>query len=54
MKGRPANIFEMNTSIATLSIQCSDENSLYLEGKSDNFRMNTGMVDTVPLIIWLV
>jgi hypothetical protein len=29
---RPANIFEMNTSIATLSIQCSDENSLYLEG----------------------
>jgi hypothetical protein len=31
--GRPANIFEMNTSIATLSVQCSDENSLYLEGK---------------------
>jgi hypothetical protein len=31
--GRPANIFEMNTSIATVSIQCSDENSLYLEGK---------------------
>jgi hypothetical protein len=30
--GHPANIFEMNTSIATLSIQCSDENSLYLEG----------------------
>jgi hypothetical protein len=30
---RPANIFEMNTSIATLSIQRSDENSLYLEGK---------------------
>jgi hypothetical protein len=29
--GRPANIFEMNTSIATLSIQCGDENSLYLE-----------------------
>jgi hypothetical protein len=21
---------------------------------TDNFRMNTGMVDTVPLIIWLV
>jgi hypothetical protein len=21
---------------------------------NDNFRMNTGMVDTVPLIIWLV
>jgi hypothetical protein len=21
---------------------------------SDNFRMNTGMVDTVPLIIWLL
>jgi hypothetical protein len=31
--GRPANIFEMNTSIATLSIQCSDENLLYLKGK---------------------
>jgi hypothetical protein len=31
--GRPANIFEMNTSIATLSAQCGDENSLYLEGK---------------------
>jgi hypothetical protein len=31
--GRPANIFEMKTSIATLSVQCSDENSLYLEGK---------------------
>jgi hypothetical protein len=29
---RPTNIFEMKTSIATLSIQCSDENSLYLEG----------------------
>jgi hypothetical protein len=28
----PLNIFEMNTSIATLSVQCSDENSLYLEG----------------------
>jgi hypothetical protein len=32
-KGHPANIFEMNTSIATLSIQCGDENSLYLKGK---------------------
>jgi hypothetical protein len=31
--GRPANIFEMNTSIATLSVQYGDENSLYLEGK---------------------
>jgi hypothetical protein len=31
--GRPTNIFEMNTSITTLSVQCSDENSLYLEGK---------------------
>jgi hypothetical protein len=31
--GHPANIFEMNTSIATLSVSCSDENSLYLEGK---------------------
>jgi hypothetical protein len=30
--GHPANIFKMNTSIATLSIQCGDENSLYLEG----------------------
>jgi hypothetical protein len=30
--GHPANIFEMNTSIATLSIQCGDENSLYPEG----------------------
>jgi hypothetical protein len=30
---RPANIFEMNTSIATLSVQCSNDNSLYLEGK---------------------
>jgi hypothetical protein len=28
-----ANIFEMNTSIATLSIQSDDENSLYLEGE---------------------
>jgi hypothetical protein len=33
MNGHPTNIFEMNTSIATLSIQCRDENSLYLEGK---------------------
>jgi hypothetical protein len=33
MKGHPANIFEMNTSIATLSVQCGDDNSLYLEGK---------------------
>ncbi len=31
--GHPGNIFEMNTSIATISVQCSDENSLYLEGK---------------------
>jgi hypothetical protein len=31
--GCPTNIFEMNTSIATLSVQCSDENSLFLEGK---------------------
>ncbi len=31
--GCPANIFEMNISIATLFIQCGDENSLYLEGK---------------------
>jgi hypothetical protein len=30
--GHPANIFEMNTSTATLSVQCGDENSLYLEG----------------------
>jgi hypothetical protein len=30
--GRPANIFEMNTSIATLSVQCGDENSLYRKG----------------------
>jgi hypothetical protein len=22
--------------------------------KNDNFRMNTGMVDTAPLIIWLL
>jgi hypothetical protein len=33
MKGHPTNSFEMNTSIATLSVQCGDENSLYLEGK---------------------
>jgi hypothetical protein len=26
IKGHPANIFEMNTSIDTLSIQCGDEN----------------------------
>jgi hypothetical protein len=32
-KGHQANIFEMNTSIATLSIQCGDEISLYLKGK---------------------
>jgi hypothetical protein len=31
--GCPANIFEMNTSIATLSVQCGDKNSLYLERK---------------------
>jgi hypothetical protein len=31
--GHPANIFEMNTGIATLFIQCGDENSLYLERK---------------------
>jgi hypothetical protein len=30
--GCPTNIFEMNACIATLSIQCGDENSLYLEG----------------------
>jgi hypothetical protein len=30
---RPANIFEMNTSIAILSIHCGDKNSLYLKGK---------------------
>jgi hypothetical protein len=30
--GHPANIIEMNTSIATLSVQCGDETSLYLEG----------------------
>jgi hypothetical protein len=30
--GRPANIFEMNTSIATLSVQCGDQTTLYLEG----------------------
>jgi hypothetical protein len=34
--GRPANIFEMNTSTATLSIQCGDENSLYLSCHVDN------------------
>jgi hypothetical protein len=31
--GHLANIFEMNTSIAILFVQCGDENSLYLEGK---------------------
>jgi hypothetical protein len=25
-----------------------------MEEETDNFRMNTGMVDTVPLIIWLL
>jgi hypothetical protein len=33
MNGHPTNIFEMNTSIATLSVQCGDEDSLYLKGK---------------------
>jgi hypothetical protein len=33
MNGHPANIFEMKTRIATLSVQCSDENSLYFERK---------------------
>jgi hypothetical protein len=33
MKGHPTDSFEMNTSIATLSVQSGDENSLYLEGK---------------------
>jgi hypothetical protein len=31
-KGRPANIFKMNTSIATLSVQCGDQTTLYMEG----------------------
>jgi hypothetical protein len=31
-KGRPANIFKMNTSIATLSVQCDDQTTLYMEG----------------------
>jgi hypothetical protein len=31
-KGWPANIFEMNTSIATLSVQGGDQSALYLEG----------------------
>jgi hypothetical protein len=32
-KGHPANMFEMNTSIATLSVQYGDESSLHLKGK---------------------
>jgi hypothetical protein len=32
-KCHPANIFEVNMSIATLSVQCGDESSLYLKGK---------------------
>jgi hypothetical protein len=32
-KGRPANIFKMSTSIATLSVQGGDQSALYLEGK---------------------
>jgi hypothetical protein len=31
-KGQPANIFEMNTSNATLSVQGGDQNTIYLEG----------------------
>ncbi len=42
----PTNIFEMNTSIATLSIQCSDENSLYLEGTRVNPSASLVMLTT--------
>jgi hypothetical protein len=31
-KGWPANIFEMNTSIATLSVHSGDQSAIYLEG----------------------
>jgi hypothetical protein len=31
-KGWPANIFKMNTSIATLSVQGGDQTTIYLEG----------------------
>jgi hypothetical protein len=31
-KGWPANIFEMNTSIATLSVQGGNQTTIYLEG----------------------
>jgi hypothetical protein len=41
-----SNLGTMN---APLSIRWSTAASKY-----DNFRMNTGMVDTVPLIIWLL
>jgi hypothetical protein len=30
LKGWPANLFKMNTSIATLSVQCGDQTTLYL------------------------
>jgi hypothetical protein len=30
--GRPANIFKLNTSIATLSVQGGDQSATYLEG----------------------
>jgi hypothetical protein len=33
MNGCPTNILEMNISIATLSVQCGDENSLYVKGR---------------------
>jgi hypothetical protein len=31
-KGQPGNIFEMNASIATLSVQGGDQSAIYLEG----------------------
>jgi hypothetical protein len=49
MKGCPTNSFEMNTSIATLSIQCGDENSLYLEGKRVKPQWMTRMIRNIVM-----
>jgi hypothetical protein len=50
--GCPANIFEMNTSIATLSVQCGDENSLYLEGNRVKPRPSASLVMWTTRTIW--
>jgi hypothetical protein len=50
MKGHPTDSFEMNTSIAPLSVQCGDENSLYLEGK--RVKPSASLVMWMTRMIW--